>query len=372
MSQVTIFNSGTPIPPGMAVQTIEGNTGGPVGPDGSNNIFFEGDGVSVTVDGNAGTNTLTISLLGGGLAIDEIDGDTGIPVVPTGAGLVNIIANTAALNAGSTVSFDGTANTLTLNVTNAGFNTIVGKNSGNATISGNDNAIFGPASGFSLTNGSGNVVLGGGSLGALTTGDYNTILGNGSADNYSGNESSNILIGYNVNGTNGENNTLVIGSGTGLGTGELTRAFICGIDGVDVGSVATVVTESGDQLGTAVITGGSGITVTPGANTITISGSGTIVYGYTNVNTTPYVVLADDDYLSVDSSGGAITVQLPDAATLGKTFVIKDRTGSAGANPITVTTVGGVVLIDGATSFGMNTNYEAISILGNNSSYEIF
>lgn len=45
--------------PGV-VDFITGNTGGAVGPDGANNITLVGAG-TITVTGNAGTNTLTIS-----------------------------------------------------------------------------------------------------------------------------------------------------------------------------------------------------------------------------------------------------------------------------------------------------------------------
>lgn len=45
---------------GGGVETLTGNTGGPVGPDGSDNINIIGTG-AITVSGNAGTNTLTIS-----------------------------------------------------------------------------------------------------------------------------------------------------------------------------------------------------------------------------------------------------------------------------------------------------------------------
>lgn len=328
-------------------------------------VLTAGTGITIT----PGPNTITIDATGGsGITSVPTDSGTATPA----AGILNIITNNAALNAGSTVLFSGSGNTVTLNVTDVDLNTIVGKNSGNLTISGDDNTIFGAVSGSSLTSGSENASLGEGNLPFLTTGDFNVILGNTSAGNYTGDESSNILIGYNVNGTNGESNVLRIGTGNGVGAGELTKAFICGIDGINVGSTATVVTEASNQLGTAVITAGTGISVTPGANTITIATTGVVVLTYTNVNTTPYTVLTTDDFLSVDCSGGVIIVRLPNAATLGKTFVIKDRTGSAAANNITVTTVGGAVNIDGATTFVMNTNFQAISLIGNGSSYEIY
>lgn len=79
-----------------------------------------------------------------------------------------------------------------------------------------------------------------------------------------------------------------------------------------------------------------------------------------------------DEYLSVDCSGGPITLQFPNAATTGRTYIVKDRTGSANSNNITVTTVGGAVNIDGATTYLMNTQYSAIELMGNSTSYEIF
>lgn len=105
---------------------------------------------------------------------------------------------------------------------------------------------------------------------------------------------------------------------------------------------------------------------------IVTGGGGSNTVNYTNVTTTPYVVLPSDQYLSVDTSALAITIQLPNAATKGRTFIIKDRIGDAATRNITVTTVGGAVLIDGATTFTLNTAYESIQLVGNGTSYEIY
>jgi hypothetical protein len=145
-----------------------------------------------------------------------------------------------------------------------------------------------------------------------------------------------------------------------------------------VSASGAVTTLTGSTSGGAIspsagninITAGTGITVVGTTNTLTISSNN--VTAYTNVNTSPYVVLSTDDYLSVDCSAGAITIQLPNAATLGRIIDIKDRTGSAATHNITVTTVGGSVNIDGATTFVMNTAYQAISAIGNASTYEVF
>jgi len=97
-------------------------------------------------------------------------------------------------------------------------------------------------------------------------------------------------------------------------------------------------------------------------------------FNYTNVNfaASPYTVLATDYFLSVDSSGGAITIRLPNAPTQYRRFIIKDRTGNASTNNITYTTVGGAVLIDGATSKTITGNYGAVELLFNGTSYEVY
>lgn len=99
---------------------------------------------------------------------------------------------------------------------------------------------------------------------------------------------------------------------------------------------------------------------------------GTLVYRYTLVTTTPYVVLNSDEFLGVDTTTLAITIQLPNAPTVGRVFIIKDIAGNARSRNITVTTVGGAVLLDGLTTFVMNTDLEACSFLFNGTEYLIF
>lgn len=200
------------------------------------------------------------------------DGDTGT-TAPL-AGTINFNANTNTADAGSSVSFSAALGFVNLITTDALDNTIIGMSAGNATISGIDNTAVGRNNLNALTSGDGNSAVGYHALQAITSGSDNVALGRATGTAYTTSESSNILIGSLVAGTIGENNTLRIGSGTGAGVGNLAQAFISGIDGVNVGSVATVVTEASNQLGTAVITAGTGITITPGANTITIAATG--------------------------------------------------------------------------------------------------
>ena len=123
------------------------------------------------------------------------------------------------------------------------------------------------------------------------------------------------------------------------------------------------------------LTAGDGVSITNGAGSITISsfgGSST----YTNVThgQSPYTVLSTDVYISVDSSGGTVTILLPNPTTPGRKLVIKDRLGVSAnvANAITVTTVGGIANIDSATSYLFGINYESIQVMQNSTSWEIF
>ena len=121
------------------------------------------------------------------------------------------------------------------------------------------------------------------------------------------------------------------------------------------------------------VLGGDGITTQGSGNTVTIINSGQVpAYIQIDDTASPYTVLETDYYISCDSTGGAITVLLPDNPTLYETFVIKDRTGAAITNNITVQSVSGLITIDGSTTYVFDEEFEIIEVLWNGSSYEIF
>ncbi len=253
-------SSGSGSPP---VETITGNSGGPVGPDASFNINIVGNNaVGIDIAGNAALNTLTVM---------------GIQSTTTQIGVVELATNAE---------------------------TIAGTDTDRAVTPDDLKAKLGTQTQFGLP------------IGASDSG----------------------TISWTAAPTDGQ---LLIGS-TGL-----TPVL-------------------------ATITGGAGITVTNGPGTITITDTGGSGFTYTNVNTTPYIVLPADQFLGVDCSGGAITIQLPNAPTTGRIFIVKDRTGSSLANPITVTTVGGAVNIDGATSYVMQSAYQSIELLFDGTTYQVF
>jgi len=91
----------------------------------------------------------------------------------------------------------------------------------------------------------------------------------------------------------------------------------------------------------------------------------------TFVSSSPYVVLDSGYFLSVDTTV-IRTIQLPNAPATGRVIIVKDTTGLSGANQINVTTIGGVVTIDGATIFVINTNYESVQFVFDGTKYQAF
>lgn len=336
--------------------------GGNVNVFGGHDINTSGAGDTVIINLN---NAITLGdvtpLAAFTNALEAVTGD-----VTVDSGNINLPATTAT-DGSVGVLFLGGANFL--HAFGSSSNTFVGTISGNFTLdTGNalNNTGVGFRTLFSLTEGQSNVAVGLNALTNLTTGNSNIGVGNSAGNNldsgtrnimigvtagtsYTAAESNNIIIGN--DGTATESNVIRIGT-QGAGAGQQNTCFIAGITGVTTSNSAlvTIDTTTG-QLGETPLN---------------------VAFSYTNVNTTPYVVTATDYYLSVDCSGGAITVQLPNAPTNFRTFVVKDRTGNAGANNITVTTVGGAVNIDGAATFVMNTNFEAIQLIFNGTTYEIY
>lgn len=254
----------------------------------SNTIIIAG-GSGITT--SAAGSTVTITASGGG-GITTIDGDTGSA---TGSTLNLVTGFTSGPYANGTIQFNASGTTVTLNTTdglqntgvgpsvfsqvpgssafqNAGFGQAAGLNVGNGGGAATGNCLFGFAAGSSITSGNYNVALGLATMNGVVSGQYNIGIGAFASNALTGAESSNIY--FNSQGVLGESNTLRIGTATGSLNQDLAAAYICGIDGVNVGSVATVVTMAADQLGTATITAGSGISVTPTANTITIAATG--------------------------------------------------------------------------------------------------
>lgn len=377
-----ISNSG----PGGFIQTLTGNSGGPVSPT-AGNINVVGTGV-ITVVGDPGTSTLTVGITGTTNHAVQVGnaagGLTSIPVGLTGQVLTGVTgadpvfaapaasaititgdsggplgpSNSFTFTGGTTngtALFAGAGTTETLTFSDADFNTVLGDtafktihtpavgvaNTGlgwhalNAVTTGSGNTGLGFNALTSIDAGINNVALGANTLGsatsadgnialgsaltALLTGDDNIAIGNSAGGSYTGAESDNIVIGS--TGVIADNAKIRIGT-----NGTQTATFIVGIDGVNVGSVAKVVTMASDQLGTATITAGTGITVTPGANTITIASSSTaFVWSVITANQTAAV---NNGYFC--NKAGTLALALPAASAVGDVIEVTNENTALG------------------------------------------
>lgn len=250
---------------------------------------------------------------GGGGIVTQINGDTGSATGP-------IITFDSYPASGQSVIFIASGSTVSLITTDSTGNTLIGSGSGDAGVTGTNNTALGKESLNVISTGSSNIAIGYQAMGATTAGSGNIVIGGGNA-NLNDIGSNNIVIGALNSFPAATSNT------TAIGNPSTSRCAIGGINGVSLGNTATVVTMGGtdpDELGTAVITAGSGITVTPSANTITISASGA-AFSWNDVVSGSANLVAENGY--VIHNAGATTLTLPTSAALGDTIQIVGRQG---------------------------------------------
>ena len=119
---------------------------------------------------------------------------------------------------------------------------------------------------------------------------------------------------------------------------------------------------------------GTGITISPasgtGANTVTITANGLAAEPVRIATTTPDTVLATDSIVSYQlAAPGAVAAALP-AGVTGTVYYLKDGTGDAATNPITITPNGAETIDDAATATS-NTNYGALTLVYTGAKWEI-
>lgn len=266
--------------------------------------YFDGVSVFTGIDGSTSGDILTSN--GTGVApsfktpsssgIVTINGDTGSV---TGS-VITIKAGEAAT---TTCTFNGSGTTLQFNVTDSNGNTIIGAQSTGSVITGTvntgigDNVLNGLTSGvnnvacgsacmYSLTTGIQNSSLGNNSMAAMINGNYNVGIGYRNLYNLlsgtqncclgyqagyylNGSESNNIYINHSGLGQIGVSNQMIIGQGTGTGPGQLSKAFICGINGNTTANPVFVTVDTvTQQLGTSAGPTGPGSKVLLQAQTV--------------------------------------------------------------------------------------------------------
>lgn len=107
-------------------------------------------------------------------------------------------------------------------------------------------------------------------------------------------------------------------------------------------------------------------TINVGSGTQIINGNPSPVT-VTNVTTPTYTALATDYFLCVDTATTPVTITLP-TGILGTVYIIKDCSGDANTNPITIQGTG--QLVDGSTAT-INTPYGGIQVIFNGVEWSI-
>lgn len=109
--------------------------------------------------------------------------------------------------------------------------------------------------------------------------------------------------------------------------------------------------------------GSGGLSFEPTAHAYTLS----------TIKTTNYTVAVDgtDEFVQVDTSGGAVTITLPEISTITVTgnklrIIVIDVDGSASTNNITVSRSSTDTIL-GQTSYTMNLDYSSVSFVSNGS-----
>jgi trimeric autotransporter adhesin len=143
------------------------------------------------------------------------------------------------------------------------------------------------------------------------------------------------------------------------GTAGTLATLVASRVGIGTTTPGAVLEVNGTGKFDGAITMGASVTmagaVTAGSRTITASGAVT-------------VSATTDYYICINKTvGGATTVNLPASPNTGQIFLIKDCKGDAGTNNITITPASGT--IDGASTYVMGMNYQAVGLQYNGSSW---
>jgi hypothetical protein len=148
------------------------------------------------------------------------------------------------------------------------------------------------------------------------------------------------------------------GPPTGAAGGDLGSTY----PNPTVVSVAHVTTGTLPAANQAAQTMGGDVTGTTAASVVSSISTGLKLH-VTSVNhaASPYTALSTEYIIATDSTAGIITVTLPAAPATGVTYQIKDVTGQAATNNVTIS--GNGANIDNASTFVITVAYASITLV---------
>lgn len=301
---------------GAAVGTVDsltGNSGGAVGPDVSNNINVVGDGTTITITGVPGTNTLTASLIGGSAAVEKFTVQSatapGLTTVSPIAGVVTVNGSSVAAHSVPIETRSRALGAYNVEVQYAAaVATTDATKSGLAHFSSVDFSV--DASGFVALTGTGTAAI------QKIQGDDGNQVGpaagllfdRGATTTYvTGNIGTSTIKSEVVSTLN----TFLLGQGAttpSIPIGPLTNGQV-------------IIGSTGLAPVAAVITGSLGITVSNGAGTINISGTGG-GFTWTDVTGVSQAMALENGYAADNVGLVTLTLPVPGGTQFGNTVKV--------------------------------------------------
>lgn len=285
---------------GLIVETLTGNSGGAVGPDGAFNINILGTG-KYSFTGNPGTNTLTLD--DDGTVADEFNTDSGI-AIPS-SGVINIFGD----------SVQGISNSAVGNIINFTLSDATTIQKGVSELATDAEAIAGSATDVTIVPSSLAAKLGNQTSNAIPYGQGSTSA-----------------IAWTSALTNGQ---LVIGSNVGApaaanitqGTGVL---IVNGNNSITISAATSVPNSFPTDSGTATpvanvlnILGGTNVSTSGSGNTVTIDATGFASFSWSEV-TMDTSLTANAGFIA--NKGGTPTAfTLPSTCTVGDVIRIAGK-----------------------------------------------
>jgi hypothetical protein len=351
--------------------------------------------VSITTGGGGGSGDVTggSSSVINGIALysattgKAIKGDPNLRMVSRSANSI-YIGNGAGLNANGT-TLQNTALGFGALTGGASFtgdtNTAIGYETGRLITTGGNNTMLGFQAGEGITTGTHNTAIGRNVLQSVnefaTSGSFNTCVGSGSFFGATTVTNGNTAVGYNTGvqssfATASRNTLLGYQAGNNLTSGNNNIVIGYDIDtqsatGSNNLTIGNLIYGNGmTAIGTTVSGGKVGINKAQPAFTLDVNGTMFAKsQNFSRKATATSVSTSGETIIGVTSTAAARTITLATADMVaGRIVYIKDESGGAATNNITIDTQGAEV-IDGVNSITITANYGVARLYSNGTNW---